>query len=95
MYEITYNYVLRFLMEINSKIHVEQTAPPGIHRQHSDKRDGQTDRQKNSTFLAAPAAGELNPSPTDLGTVTEDLEHVFAPRKLFGGLTHSFAATGC
>jgi len=71
-------------MEINSKIHVEQTAPPGIHRQHSDKRDGQTDRQKNSTFLAAPAAGELNPSPTDLGTVTEDLEHVLVPLKLFG-----------
>jgi len=25
-------------MEINSKIHVEQPAPPGVHRQRSDKR---------------------------------------------------------
>jgi len=46
-------------MEINSKIHVEQLAPPGVHRQHSDKRDGQTDGQKNSIFLAALAAGEI------------------------------------
>jgi len=29
-------------MEINSKIHVEQPAPPGVHRQRSDKRDEQT-----------------------------------------------------
>jgi len=27
--------------------------------QRSQKRDGQTDRQKNSTFLAIPAAGEI------------------------------------
>jgi len=36
----------------------------------------QTDRQKNSTFLATPAA-------TKLGTVIEDLEHILASPKLF------------
>ena len=69
-------------MEINSKVRVEQPAPPGIHLQHSDKRDEQTnkqtDRQKNSTFLAATAAGEIRAS-TKLGMVIEDLEHVLAP----------------
>jgi len=36
-----------------------------IGRTNSDlqKRDGQTDKQKNSTFLAAPAAGEIRPPP--------------------------------
>ena len=51
------------------------------------KRDGeidkQTDRQKNSTFLAAPAAGEIQ-APTKLGTVIEDLENVLTPLKLVG-----------
>jgi len=32
-------------MEINSKIQVEQLAPPVIHWQRSDKHDKQTDRQ--------------------------------------------------
>jgi len=45
-------------MEINSKIHIE-LARPGVHRQRSHKRDEQTDRQKNSTFFAALAAGEI------------------------------------
>ena len=44
-------------MEINIKIHVEQPA------QHSDERDEQTDRQKNSTFLATPEAGEIRVAP--------------------------------
>jgi len=44
-------------MEINIKIHVEQPA------QHSDERDEQTDRQKNSTFLATLAAGEFRAPP--------------------------------
>ena len=71
MYEITCYYVLRFLMEINSKIHAEQPAPPGVHWQRSDKRNEQTDRQtdrqtNNSTFLAAPAAGEIR-APPNLG----------------------------
>ena len=45
------NYVLQFLMEINSKIHVEQPAPPGVPTaQCSQKRDGQTDRQKTQRF---------------------------------------------
>ena len=49
------------------------------------KRDRQANRQtKNSTFLATPAAGRgWNPSPTKLGTMVEDLEHVLAPLKLF------------
>ena len=41
-------------MEINSKIHAEQLAPPGVQRQRSHKRDGQTnkqtDRQKTQRF---------------------------------------------
>ena len=55
-------------MEINIKIHVEQRAPPGVHRQRSDERDEQTNKQtdrqtKNSTFLVAPAAGEIRSQP--------------------------------
>jgi len=52
-------------MEMNSKIHVEQLAPPGVHRRRSDKRDGQTDKKIN--VFGRPAVGE-NPSPTKLGT---------------------------
>jgi len=69
-------------MEINSKIYVEQLAPPGIHRQRSDKHDKQTDRQKLNVF-GRPGSG-WNPSPTKLGMVIEDLKHVLAPVKLFG-----------
>jgi len=50
-----------------------------IGRTNSDvqKRDGQTNRQtKNSTFW--------NPSPTKLGMVIEDIEHVLAPPKFLG-----------
>jgi len=48
------------------------------------KRDEQTDRKtKNSTFLAAPTAGEIR-APTKLGMVVEDLEQVLAPLKLLG-----------
>jgi len=47
LYESTYNYVVRFLKETNSKIHIEQPAPPGVHRQRSDKRDVQTDKKLN------------------------------------------------
>jgi len=51
-------------MEINSKIHVEQPAPPGVPTaQRSQKRDGQTSRQKNSNFLAVTAAGEIRAPP--------------------------------
>jgi len=67
-------------MEISSKIHLEQLAPPDVHRQRSDMRDRQT--KITQTFLAAPAAGEI-PSPTKLGMVIEDIEHVLAPPKLF------------
>jgi len=48
-------------MEINSKIHVEQPAPPGVHRQRSDKRDEQTDKKFN--FFGCPAAGEIRAPP--------------------------------
>ena len=55
-----YNYVLRFLMEINIKIHVEQLAPPRVHQQRSDEHGEQTDRQtKSATFLATPVTGEI------------------------------------
>jgi len=59
---MTYNYVLRFLMEIYSKIHVEQPAPHGVHRHRQmSVTDKQTD--KNSTFSVAPAAGEIRAPP--------------------------------
>jgi len=54
-------------MEINSNIHVEQPAPPGVHRQRSYKHDGQTNRQKLNVF-GRPGGG-WNPSPTKLGMV--------------------------
>ena len=44
--------------------------------------DKQTNRQKNSTFLATPAAGEIR-APPKLGMVIEDLEHVLSPLKRF------------
>jgi len=68
-------------MEIKSKIHVEQPAPPGVHWRHSDKRDIQTDKKTHR--FGRPGSG-WNPSPTKLGMVIEDLEHVLAPRKIFG-----------
>jgi len=52
-------------MEINSKIHAEQLAPPGVHRQRSVHRSVTDIQTKNSTFLAAPAVGEIR-SPPDL-----------------------------
>jgi len=53
----------------------------------------QTARQtESSTFLAAPAAGEIQ-TPPNLVVVIDDLEHVLAPLKLLG-LTHTFATRG-
>jgi len=48
--------------------------------------DRQTNRQKNSTFLATPAAGEIQ-APQKLGVVIEDLQHVLAPLNLLGSDT--------
>jgi len=67
-------------MEINSKIHVEQPAPPGVHRQRSHKRDGQTNRQTKKLNVFGCCGGGWNPSPTKLGMGIEDLEHVLAPQ---------------
>jgi len=36
-------------MEIDRKIHVEQPAPHGVHRQHSAKCDRQTNKQTDKT----------------------------------------------
>jgi len=44
----------------------------------------QANRQKNSTFLATPAAGEMRASPNSAWYVIEDLEHVLAPLKHMG-----------
>jgi len=47
------------------------------------KRDEQTNREtKNSTFVAAPAAGEI-PAPRNLACYP-NFEHVLAPLKLLG-----------
>ena len=53
-----------------------------IERTNSDvqKRDGQT---KKLNVFGHPGSG-WNPSPTKLGMVIEDLEHVLAPLKLLG-----------
>jgi len=46
--------------------------------------DKPTNRQKSQRF-DHPCGGEIRaPSPTKLGTVIEDLEHVLAPLKLLG-----------
>ena len=47
-----------------------------------EKHNGQTDKQsdRQTTFFCCP--GGWNPSPTKLGMVTENLEHVLAPPKL-------------
>jgi len=42
-------------MEISSKIHVEQPAPPGVHRQRSVERDEQTDKKLNVFGHLAPS----------------------------------------
>ena len=58
------------------------------------KRDGQTDKQtKNSTFLAAPAAGEIG-APPNLAW-WQRTRRTFLHLQNFCGLTHSFAARGC
>ena len=64
-------------MEIHSKFHVEQPAPPGVHRQRSYKRDEQTEREKNQLFW--PLRRRVK-----FGTVIDDLKHVLALPKLFG-----------
>ena len=78
-------------------ISVLQRLHGEIGRTNSDvqKRDGQTDKQtdkKNSTFLAAPAAGEIRAPQTwhgDRGPRARSFTS-----KTFHGLTHSFAARG-
>ena len=58
------------------------------------KRDEQTNRQtdKKTQRFWLPRR-RVKWSPTKLGMVIEDLEHVLAPLKLWG-LTHTFAARG-
>jgi len=48
------------------------------------KRDGQTDRQTKRLNVFGCPGGGLNLSPTKLGMVIEDLEHVLASPKLLG-----------
>jgi len=57
-----------------------------IRRTISDvqKRDGQTDRQTEKLNVFGHPCGGWNPSPTKLGIVIEDLEHVLAHLKLLG-----------
>ena len=45
--------------------------------------DKQTNKQTKLNVLGCPGGGG-NPSPTKLGMVIEDLEHVLAPLKLLG-----------
>jgi len=67
-------------------VSVLQRLPGEIGRTMSDvqKRDEQTDTQtdKKLNVFGHPDGGQ-NPSPTKLGTVIEDLEHVFAPLNLW------------
>jgi len=50
--------------------------------QRSQKHDGQSNRKKLNVFGCS--GGGWNPSPTKLGKVILDLEHILAPRKLLG-----------
>jgi len=55
-----------------------------MQRQRSHKHDGQKNRQtKKLNVFGCPGSGQ-HPSPTKLGMVIEDLEHVLAPLKLLG-----------
>jgi len=55
-----YNYILRLLKEINGNLTL---APPselrGCKRNHESVTNKPTDKQKNSTFVAVMAAGEI------------------------------------
>jgi len=84
-------------MKINSKIHAEQLAPPGVQRQHWHKRDEQTnkqtDTQKKTTFLVARRRVKSEPHQTWHGDKGPRARSCTS--KTFGSLMHSFAATGC
>jgi len=73
------------IVSVLQRLHgeIERTISDVQKRDGSQKRDGQTGKQKNSTFLVIPAAGEIR-APTKLGMVIEDLEHVLALLKLLG-----------
>jgi len=73
--------------QLQKIVSVLQRLHGDIGRRISDvqKRDGQTDKQagKKLNVFGCPGGG-INPSPTELGTVIEDLERVLSPPKLLG-----------
>ena len=55
------------------------------------EHDGHINKELN---IFGSSSGVRSLSPTELGTVIEDFEHVLASLKRSGGLTHSFAGKG-
>jgi len=80
LYEITYNYVLQLLKEINGNLTL---APPSELRGSNCNHESVTNKQTKKLNVCGCHGGGRNPSPTKLGMVIEDLEHVLTPRKLF------------
>jgi len=54
--------------------------------------DRQTEKKTKKLNVFGLPGGGWNPSPTKLGMVSEDFNHILAPQKL--SLAHSFAARG-
>ena len=84
-------------MEINCKIYVEQLAPPGIHRQHSDNRDEQTDKQtyRQKTQRIWPPRRRVKSEPHQTWHGGRGPQARYCTRKTFWGSMHSFATTRC
>jgi len=78
-------------MEINSKIHVEQPAPHGVHHQHSAKRDGQTKKTKRFS----PPRRRVKSKPHQTWHGDKGPQARCCTSKNFWYPTHSFAAMGC
>ena len=66
------------IVSVHQRLHGEIMCTNFVHQ----KRDGHT-RTKKLNVFGCPGGG-WNPSPTKLGIVTEDLEHVFAFLKRLG-----------
>ena len=78
------------IVSVLQRLHGEIWRTNSDAQKREGQTDKQTDRQKNSTFLATPAAGEIQAHQTwhgDRGPRARS-----CASKTFGSLTHSFAA---
>jgi len=83
------------IVSVLQRLHGEIGRKISDLQKRDEQSNKQTDRQtdKNSTFLAAQAAGEIRAPPTWHGDRRPRARSCTS--KTFGGLTHSFAARGC